>query len=47
MERKRFVDWSFGHYLNIAHPHFVGQGGDDLTTGDGGAVRVAAGGGSR
>jgi flavin-dependent dehydrogenase len=20
---KRFVDWSFGHYLNIAHPDFV------------------------
>jgi digeranylgeranylglycerophospholipid reductase len=27
MERKRFVDWSFGHYLNIAHPEFVGAGG--------------------
>jgi menaquinone-9 beta-reductase len=26
MERKRFVDWSFGHYLNIAHPDFVGAG---------------------
>jgi flavin-dependent dehydrogenase len=25
MERKRFVDWSFGHYLEIAHPRFVGQ----------------------
>jgi len=24
MERKRFVDWSFGHYLEIAHPRFVG-----------------------
>jgi flavin-dependent dehydrogenase len=23
MERRRFVDWSFGHYLNIAHPDFV------------------------
>jgi menaquinone-9 beta-reductase len=23
MERKRFVDWSFGHYLNIAHPDFA------------------------
>jgi menaquinone-9 beta-reductase len=26
MESKRFVDWSFGHYLNIAHPDFVGSG---------------------
>ncbi len=24
MQRKRFVDWSFGHYLEIAHPRFVG-----------------------
>ena len=23
MARKRFVDWSFGHYLNIAPPEFV------------------------
>jgi flavin-dependent dehydrogenase len=23
MERKRFVDWSFQHYLNVAHPDFV------------------------
>jgi flavin-dependent dehydrogenase len=23
MERKRFLDWAFGHYLNIAHPDFV------------------------
>ncbi len=21
--RKRFVDWSFGHYLEIAHPRFA------------------------
>jgi digeranylgeranylglycerophospholipid reductase len=26
MEAKRFVDWSFGHYLNIAHPDFVATG---------------------
>jgi flavin-dependent dehydrogenase len=26
MHAKRFVDWSFGHYLNIAHPSFVGTG---------------------
>ena len=24
MEAQRFVDWSFGHYLEIAHPRFVG-----------------------
>jgi menaquinone-9 beta-reductase len=23
MERKRFVDWAFGHYLEIAHPRFA------------------------
>jgi menaquinone-9 beta-reductase len=27
MERKRFVDWSFGQYLNIAHPDFAAAGG--------------------
>jgi menaquinone-9 beta-reductase len=27
MGAKRFVDWSFGHYLNIAHPSFAGAGG--------------------
>ena len=27
MERKRFVDWSFDHYLNIAHPDFAAAGG--------------------
>jgi flavin-dependent dehydrogenase len=27
MRAKRFVDWSFGHYLNIAHPDFVGASG--------------------
>ena len=26
MEPKRFIDWSFGHYLGIAHPNFVGAG---------------------
>ena len=25
MERKSFVDWSFGHYLNIAPPEFAGE----------------------
>jgi hypothetical protein len=23
MGAKRFVDWSFGHYLDIAHPSFA------------------------
>jgi menaquinone-9 beta-reductase len=27
MESKRFVDWSFGHYLDIAHPSFAGVDG--------------------
>jgi digeranylgeranylglycerophospholipid reductase len=27
MSAKRFVDWSFGHYLNIAHPAFAAAGG--------------------
>jgi digeranylgeranylglycerophospholipid reductase len=26
MQRKRFIDWSFGHYLNIAHPRFAAAG---------------------
>jgi menaquinone-9 beta-reductase len=26
MANKRFVDWSFGHYLNVAHPDFVATG---------------------
>jgi flavin-dependent dehydrogenase len=26
MGTKRFVDWSFGHYLQIAHPDFVATG---------------------
>ncbi len=26
MQAKRFVDWSFGHYLSIAHPSFVTSG---------------------
>jgi digeranylgeranylglycerophospholipid reductase len=23
IERKRFIDWAFGHYLSVAHPEFV------------------------
>jgi flavin-dependent dehydrogenase len=26
METKRFLDWAFGHYLEIAHPRFVAAG---------------------
>ena len=26
MQAKRFVDWSFGHYLNVAHPDFAAVG---------------------
>jgi flavin-dependent dehydrogenase len=25
MRAQRFIDWSFGHYLNVAHPDFVAQ----------------------
>ncbi len=32
MERQRFVDWSFGHYLEIAHPRFVGARSSALAT---------------
>jgi menaquinone-9 beta-reductase len=24
IDRKRFLDWAFGHYLDVAHPDFVG-----------------------
>jgi hypothetical protein len=26
MQAKRFLDWSFGHYLNIAPPSFATAG---------------------
>ena len=26
IERKRFIDWAFRHYLAVAHPDFVGPG---------------------
>jgi flavin-dependent dehydrogenase len=32
MGAKRFVDWSFGHYLNIAHPSFASAGDSRLST---------------
>ena len=37
--RKRFVDWSFGHYLEIAHPRFAAE---HARTGDPSRVPVAA-----
>jgi hypothetical protein len=27
MGAKRFIDWSFNHYLNVAHPSFAVSGG--------------------
>ncbi len=27
MDRKRFLDWAFRHYLGVAHPDFVGAAG--------------------
>jgi flavin-dependent dehydrogenase len=33
MQAKRFVDWSFGHYLNIAHPSFAAAGGSPARAG--------------
>jgi menaquinone-9 beta-reductase len=27
MDSRRFLDWAFGHYLEIAHPRFVAAGG--------------------
>ena len=26
MQSRRFLDWAFGHYLEIAHPRFVAAG---------------------
>jgi flavin-dependent dehydrogenase len=28
IDRDRFIDWAFGHYLAVAHPSFVGGGAD-------------------
>ena len=38
MQSRRVLDWAFGHYLEIAHPRFVGGAGPRLRTGG----RVAA-----
>ena len=26
IDRRRFIHWAFGHYLEIAHPRFVAIG---------------------
>ncbi len=42
MERKRFVAWAFGHYLEIAHPRFATSGGVASPANRGRAPAVAA-----
>ena len=41
---KRFVDWSFNHYLDIAHPSFALEGphGTRDLVGGGGTARASA-----
>jgi digeranylgeranylglycerophospholipid reductase len=41
MQAKRFVDWSFGHYLEIAPPTFAGAG-PQAPVARGGGVPIAA-----
>jgi flavin-dependent dehydrogenase len=41
MQAKRFVDWSFGHYLNIAHPSFAAAGGSPARAGARAALAAA------
>jgi flavin-dependent dehydrogenase len=41
MGTKRFVDWSFGHYLNIAHPSFAAAGGSPARAGARAALAAA------
>ena len=38
MTAQRFVDWSFGHYLKVAHPDFAlsGPHGDRFASAVGG-----------
>ena len=37
IDHRRFIDWAFGHYLEVAHPRFVGEDGSGF-----GAGRTAA-----
>jgi flavin-dependent dehydrogenase len=41
MSTQRFVDWSFGQYLEIAHPRFVGQGAARSARSAGAALAAA------
>ena len=29
IDRKTFIDWAFGHYLEVAHPRFVAEGASE------------------
>jgi flavin-dependent dehydrogenase len=42
MESRRFLDWSFGHYLEIAHPRFAGLPAPGAAVGVAAAGAVAA-----
>ena len=42
MESKRFLDWAFGHYLEIAHPRFAAAAGAALAGLPAGAVAAPA-----
>ncbi|HST43466.1 MAG TPA: FAD-dependent monooxygenase [Conexibacter sp.] len=46
MGSKRFVDWSFGHYLKIAHPSYALGGPHGSRFASGGAGGAAAGAGT-
>jgi len=41
MGAKRFVDWSFGHYLNVAHPSFAAADGAPANAGARAALAAA------
>ena len=51
IDNKRFVDWSFNHYLDVAHPEFAAAGGSPgarrLARGPGRGVRPRASHGAR
>jgi menaquinone-9 beta-reductase len=42
MAAQRFIDWSFGHYLKVAHPDFALGGPHGARFAAGGAQPVAA-----
>ena len=41
MGEQRFIDWSFNHYLEIAHPSFVGLGAPPVARSTGAALATA------